>query len=117
MGNVLLAAGLVLTLGARRAAAFFARRDKWAGAACLAAGVAAVLLRWPVLGVALELYGALRLFGDFLAAAVGFVAAVPVVGPAVEPWLRRLTGTPPAPPAPPSRTQADRIGAAQQLPV
>ena len=49
-------------------------------------------MRWTIAGFVLELYGIVRLFADFFGVVVGFIAAVPVVGPYLEGPLRRVTG-------------------------
>lgn len=40
-----------------------------------------ILLRWPLIGFCVELYGIFILFGDFLGTIVGFARNIPVVGP------------------------------------
>ncbi len=40
-----------------------------------------ILLRWPLIGFLVELYGIMVLFGDFFATVAGFARNVPVVGP------------------------------------
>ncbi|KAI5782708.1 vesicle transport protein [Geopyxis carbonaria] len=99
MANILLLVGVTLLMGPQRTLSFFMRREKYRGTACFLLGIGLILARWTIIGFAVELYGVLALFGDFLGVVVGFVGSVPVVGPYVEGPLRRITG------------------AAQQLPV
>jgi len=92
MGNILLLIGLTLTMGYRRTLSFFLNKQKYKGTATFFLGIAVILLRWPIIGFLVELYGILVLFSDFFGVIVGFVAAIPVVGPYLEGPLRRVTG-------------------------
>lgn len=49
-----------------------------------------ILLRWPLVGFCVELYGIFVLFGDFLGTIGGVVRGVPVVGPIVGAGLEAL---------------------------
>ena len=71
---------------------FFARRQKLKGTAAFTAGIGLILLRWPLIGFLVELYGIFVLFGDFFATIGGFVGNVPVVGPYIKQILDRIGG-------------------------
>lgn len=60
---------------------FFARRQKLKGTAAFFGGLALILMRWPLIGFCVELYGIFILFGDFLGTIAGFARNVPVIGP------------------------------------
>jgi hypothetical protein len=92
MGNILFLIGLTLIIGAAKTLAFFARRQKLKGTAAFAAGIVLILLRWPLVGFVVELYGIVVLFGDFLSTIAGFVRGVPYVGPAVARVLEGVGG-------------------------
>ncbi|KAF2086745.1 Got1-domain-containing protein [Saccharata proteae CBS 121410] len=92
MGNILFICGLTLVIGLQKTLLFFARRQKIAGTASFAAGILLILLRWPLIGFCVELYGIFVLFGDFFATIAGFVYNVPVVGPYVARFLERVGG-------------------------
>jgi Got1/Sft2-like family len=77
----------------QKTVAFFARKQKLKGTAAFAAGITLILLRWPLVGFCVELYGIVVLFGDFLATIAGFVANVPYVGPVVAQVLEKIGGT------------------------
>lgn len=79
-------------MGPRRTISFFTRKEKYQGTAFFICGIAAILLRWTIIGFILELYGIFRLFADFFGVIVGFIGAIPVVGPYIEALLRRITG-------------------------
>ncbi|KAJ9645980.1 Golgi Transport [Coniosporium apollinis] len=89
--QILFLLGLTLIIGLQKTALFFARRQKWKGTAAFAAGVALILLRWPLIGFVVELYGIFVLFGDFFATIAGFMGNVPVVGPYIATALERMS--------------------------
>ena len=73
--------GLTIIIGPSKTALFFARKQKLTGTAAFFGGLALILLRWPLIGFLVELYGIMVLFGDFLGTIAGFARNVPVVGP------------------------------------
>lgn len=81
MGNILFLIGLTIIIGPQKTLLFFARRQKLKGTAAFAGGITLILLRWPLIGFLVELYGIFVLFGDFLGTIMGFARNVPVVGP------------------------------------
>ena len=90
--QVLFLIGLTLIIGLQKTLAFFARRQKLKGTAAFAAGIILILLRWPLIGFCVELYGILVLFGDFLATIASFVSTVPYVGPPIAQVLEKIGG-------------------------
>jgi len=92
MGNILFLLGLTLIIGPTKTALFFARRQKLKGTAAFASGVLLILLRWPLIGFLVELYGIFILFGDFLGTIGGFAKNIPVVGPYIANGLERVGG-------------------------
>ncbi|KAK1140140.1 Golgi Transport [Aspergillus melleus] len=92
MGNILFLIGLTLIIGLQKTIAFFSRRQKLKGTAAFAAGILLILLRWPLTGFLIELYGLFILFGDFLITIGQFAGNVPVVGPYVQKALETLAG-------------------------
>ena len=81
MGNILFLIGITLLLGPSRTFLFFARRNKWRGSACFWAGILLILMRWTIVGFAVECVGIFYLFGEFFKTMAGFAYNVPVVGP------------------------------------
>ncbi|XP_062312583.1 vesicle transport protein GOT1A [Osmerus eperlanus] len=75
-GNVLFLAGLALIIGLRRTAHFFFQRHKLRGSTFFLGGVALVLCRWPVIGMAVEGYGFVILFRSFFPMACGFMLSL-----------------------------------------
>lgn len=39
------------------------------------------MMKWPLIGFCIELYGIMVLFGDFLGTIASFARSVPIVGP------------------------------------
>ncbi|XP_064856865.1 vesicle transport protein GOT1A-like isoform X2 [Oncorhynchus nerka] len=73
-GNVILfLAGLAFIIGPRRTAGFFFQRQKLRGSTFFLGGVALVLFRWPIIGMAVESYGFVLLFRSFFPVAFGLI--------------------------------------------
>lgn len=87
--QILFLVGLTLIIGLQKTALFFARRQKLKGTAAFAAGILLILLRWPLVGFLVELYGIFVLFGDFFATVGSFAGNVPVIGPYLQLALDR----------------------------
>ena len=104
MGNILFLIGITLLLGPQRTFVFFARRNKWKGTLAFWAGVLLILMRWPLIGFGVEMFGIFVLFGvsllssafwegrlgfadtmgdlqEFFKTIAGFAYNIPVVGP------------------------------------
>ncbi|KAL6718327.1 Golgi Transport [Lecanora helva] len=92
MGNILFLVGLTLIIGLQKTAVFFARRQKLKGTAAFATGIIMILLRWPITGFTVEMYGILVLFGDFFSTIGSFAGNIPVVGPYIQQAFDRVGG-------------------------
>merc|ERR1712166_367458 len=68
MGNVLFLAGTITIIGAERTYAFFF------------IGIAIVLYGHPVIGMLIEMFGFVNLFGNFFPVALRFAQSLPVIG-------------------------------------
>eukprot|EP00160_Parvularia_atlantis_P001333 Unigene11070_Nuclearia_a/m.33855 Unigene11070_Nuclearia_a/g.33855 ORF Unigene11070_Nuclearia_a/g.33855 Unigene11070_Nuclearia_a/m.33855 type:complete len:142 (-) Unigene11070_Nuclearia_a:85-510(-) len=79
MGNVMFLAGVTLVIGVGKAYNFFFQARKWKGTATFLGGIVLVFLRWPKLGMAVELFGFVNLFGDFFPVVLRFVRPLPLV--------------------------------------
>ncbi|KAI4853697.1 Got1-domain-containing protein [Aureobasidium sp. EXF-8846] len=89
MGNILFLAGITLLLGVQRTFLFFARRQKIKGTAAFVAGIILILLRWPLIGFLVEIYGIFILFGEFFKTIAGFAYNIPVIGPYLARGLQK----------------------------
>ncbi|TQS37922.1 hypothetical protein Golomagni_01584 [Golovinomyces magnicellulatus] len=92
MGNILLLIGLTILIGPNQTLAFFSRKHKIKGTAAFFLGLVLIILRWAFVGMCVELYGIVILFGDFINTFMGFVRNVPVVGPIVGVIVQKMKG-------------------------
>jgi len=65
IGNVSFLAGVTLSLGVRKIKKFFLQKKKIKGSICFFVGIALVLFGWALIGICVELFGFINLFGDF----------------------------------------------------
>lgn len=56
-------AGVTLMIGPHKAFIFFFQQRKWKGAVTFFGGILLVLLKWPVIGMCVETFGFINLFG------------------------------------------------------
>jgi hypothetical protein len=71
LGNVLFTAGITLLIGPQKTFYFFARKQKLRGTLCFFAGMLLVFARWTFIGMLVEIFGFLNLFGCVCAAGIG----------------------------------------------
>jgi Got1/Sft2-like family len=83
---------LTLIIGLQKTLVFFSRPQKLKGTAAFCAGILLILLRWPLTGFLIELYGLFILFGDFLVTIGQFAGNIPVVGPYIKRGMEVLAG-------------------------
>ncbi|KIS65827.1 uncharacterized protein UMAG_12038 [Mycosarcoma maydis] len=98
LGNVLFTAGIALLIGPQKTFYFFARKQKIRGTICFFAGMLLVFCKWAVIGMLVEAFGFLNLFGDFFPVILNFLRQLPVIGnvlslPGVANVLDRLAGS------------------------
>ncbi|KZV78690.1 Got1-domain-containing protein [Exidia glandulosa HHB12029] len=101
LGNVLFLSGLTLIIGPQKTFYFFARKQKLRGTLCFLGGIVLVFLKWPFIGVIVETFGFLNLFGDFFPVILTFLRQIPGVGTFLNlPYIRaaadRLAGSRPS---------------------
>lgn len=80
IGNILFIAGLCLIIGLERTIKFFFGPQKLKGSLFFFGGVFIVLFGWPLVGMLIEIYGFIALFGGFLPVAVNFLKRIPFLG-------------------------------------
>lgn len=98
IGNILFLGGLTLIIGVQKTIQFFARKQKLRGTVCFFFGVLLVLLKWAVIGMLVEGFGFVNLFGDFFPVIVSTLRRLPVVGtllnlPGISNAVDRLSGS------------------------
>lgn len=80
MGNALFLVGVMLIIGPTRSVRFFFQKRKIKGSVFFFIGMAMVLIGWPLIGIVLEAFGFVNLFGDFFPVVISFLRRMPVVG-------------------------------------
>ena len=71
--------GLFLVIGVEKSSRFFLQAERLKGSLFFFGGVLILLLGWPILGMIIEIYGFVTLFGGFFPMAINFLRCVPVV--------------------------------------
>ncbi|KAF9174255.1 Golgi Transport [Mortierella sp. AD010] len=97
IGNILFLAGVTLVIGTQRTVVFFARPQKIRGTICFFSGIFLVFIKWPIIGVIVEFFGFINLFGDFFPEIVGVLRRLPVIGnvlsaPGISKIVDRMSG-------------------------
>uniref|UniRef100_A0A7S2CR74 Vesicle transport protein n=1 Tax=Octactis speculum TaxID=3111310 RepID=A0A7S2CR74_9STRA len=82
IGNILFLGGLAITMGPSATIRFFTTR--WQkigprGVFCFFGGIALVLAKWPVVGMILEVFGFLNLFGNFFPIVISAMRQMPIL--------------------------------------
>jgi hypothetical protein len=98
LGNILFLGGLFLIIGPQKTFSFFTRRNKLRGTTCFLGGILLVFLKWPTIGVLVEMFGFLNLFGDFFPVILTFLRQLPFIGhflnlPYVRHFVDRIAGS------------------------
>ncbi|KAK8983677.1 hypothetical protein V6N11_009465 [Hibiscus sabdariffa] len=78
LGNILWLAGVVVLIGWYSTLQLF--RKNYKGSIAFLLGLFFLFVRWPIVGIILEIYGCLGLFGGFWPSVSVFLCHIPVVG-------------------------------------
>ena len=98
--------GITLLIGFKKTLIFFRRPTKLRGTLCFLGGIALVLAGWPVVGMVVEVFGILNLFGNFFPIVLSLLRNMPVVGPVLQhPVFTKVSQA------------ADRLGQRRHTPV
>ena len=66
LAQLLFLLGITLLIGFKKTLIFFKRPSKLRGTGCFLGGILLVLVGWPVVGMVVEVFGILNLFGNFV---------------------------------------------------
>jgi len=80
IGNLLFLAGVTLVIGFRKTFSFFFQKRKLRGTFCFLGGILLVIVGWTVIGMCIEGFGFINLFGDFFPVVFSFLRRLPIVG-------------------------------------
>jgi len=81
LGNLFFIAGVPMTIGPGRTAGYFFQPKKARATACLSLGIFLVFVGWPLVGILLEAFGFLNLFGNMFPFAMAILKTMPIIGP------------------------------------
>mmetsp|Transcript_15063 Transcript_15063/g.32905 ORF Transcript_15063/g.32905 Transcript_15063/m.32905 type:complete len:411 (+) Transcript_15063:280-1512(+) len=81
LGNLLFITGVAATLGLSRVVSYFFQPQKIRATACLGLGIVLVFLGSPVLGMILQVFGLLNLFGNMFPMLLAIAKTLPGIGP------------------------------------
>ncbi|KAH7573386.1 hypothetical protein JRO89_XS03G0136600 [Xanthoceras sorbifolium] len=92
LGNILWLTGVALLLGWYSTWKLFTDRSNYKGSGCFLLGLFFIFVRWPVVGIIVELYGCIALFGGFWPTVKAFLGQIPVLGWIIQyPLMVRFT--------------------------
>uniref|UniRef100_A0A5B7BHU3 Putative vesicle transport protein GOT1B isoform X1 n=1 Tax=Davidia involucrata TaxID=16924 RepID=A0A5B7BHU3_DAVIN len=80
LGNIFWLAGVALLLGWRSTLQLFTNRSNYKGSVSFLLGLFFIFVRWPIVGIILEIYGCIVLFGGFWPSVKVFCFQIPVFG-------------------------------------
>lgn len=81
LGNILFVAGVVLVMGIERCKAFFFTKDRLRSTACFIIGILLVMMGWCFIGLIIQGFGGLNLFGNFFPMIARMLEMTPFIGP------------------------------------
>ncbi|KAF5942039.1 vesicle transport protein GOT1 [Camellia sinensis] len=80
LGNIFWLAGVALLLGWRSTLQLFTSRSNYKGSVSFLLGLFFIFVRWPIVGIILEIYGCIVLFGGFWPSVKACLFQIPVLG-------------------------------------
>merc|ERR1719270_601476 len=91
LGNFLFICGMTVLIGVKNTLNFFFRMKRIKGTICFIGGMFTVLYGWPIIGVCVELFGFINLFGDFFPSFLAWLQHIfPSFFPSLISKLRKL---------------------------
>ncbi|KAJ8755311.1 hypothetical protein K2173_019109 [Erythroxylum novogranatense] len=80
LGNILWLTGVAILLGWYATWKLFTNSGNYKGSVSFLLGLFFIFVRWPIVGILMELYGCIALFGGFWPTVKVFLYQIPVVG-------------------------------------
>ncbi|KAL1200328.1 Vesicle transport protein GOT1 [Cardamine amara subsp. amara] len=80
LGNLFWLIGVGLLLGWQSTWRVFSNVNNLRGTVCFILGLFLIFVRWPIIGITLEIYGVIVLFGGFWSTVKAFLSQIPFVG-------------------------------------
>ncbi|XP_047323395.1 vesicle transport protein GOT1 [Impatiens glandulifera] len=80
LANLFCLAGVAILLGWRSTLQLFTNRSNYKGTLSFLLGLFFIFFRWPVVGIILEIYGCIMLFGGFWPSMKVFLFQIPILG-------------------------------------
>ncbi|GMY32267.1 vesicle transport protein GOT1 [Fagus crenata] len=80
LGNIFCLTGVALLLGWRSTWNLFTNRENYKGSASFLLGLFFLFVRWPIVGIILEIYACIALFGGFWPSVKVFLYQIPIIG-------------------------------------
>lgn len=80
LGNILFVAGVALVMGPARCKAFFLEPARRRASVCFFVGILLVMRGWCLIGLCVQGFGGLNLFGNFFPMIIRVLEAVPLLG-------------------------------------
>ncbi|XP_024022204.1 vesicle transport protein GOT1 [Morus notabilis] len=80
LGNIFWLTGVAILLGWRSTLKLFTNQAYYKGTISFFLGLFFLFVRWPLVGIILEIYGCIILFGGFWPSVKVFLNHIPVVG-------------------------------------
>jgi hypothetical protein len=103
IGNIAFLLGVTCVIGFRKTFRFFFQKRKIRGTICFLGGIVLVIVGWAFVGLCIESFGFVNLFGDFFPIVLTFMRRLPLIGSFLN-----LPGI---------RTVVDKIVGSGKLPV
>jgi len=97
IGNLSFLVGVTLVIGLRKTQRWLLQRDKLKGTICFLGGTVLVLSGWAFIGLVIEIFGFINLFGNFFPYALAVLRRLPIIGhllnlPLIAPLVDRIVG-------------------------
>jgi len=91
IGNLLFLSGVTVGLGLKKTGRFFFQRRKLRGTSCFVVGIFLVVVGWAFVGLMVEVFGFVNLFGDFFPIVIAFARRLPIIGTILNiPFIKAL---------------------------